>query len=65
MVRGDTRDVGRLESVWLSLDIPWEFDVVVFAVVPEGLALALGTQVPSSNGDELGCNGSANPSKSF
>ena len=46
----DTPDVGRLESAWPSLDIPWEFDVVVFAVGPESLALALGARVPSSNG---------------
>ena len=52
----DTPDVGPLESAWLSLDIPWEFDVVVFAVAPEGLALALGTPVPSSNGAGPGYN---------
>src|SRR5262249_19669377 len=52
----DTPDGGRLKSVWPSLDIPWEFDVVVFAAAPEGLALALGTPVPSSNGAGPGYN---------
>ena len=52
----DIPDVFRLESVWPSLDIPWEFDVVVFAVEPEGLALALGARVPSSNGAGPGYN---------
>jgi hypothetical protein len=61
----DTPDVGRLESAWPSLNIPWEFDGDPFAVAPESLALALGARVPSSNVGELGCNGSANPSKSF
>jgi hypothetical protein len=52
----DTPDVGRLESVWRSLDIPWEFDVVVFDVAPEGLASALGAQVPGSNAAGPGYN---------
>jgi hypothetical protein len=52
----DTPDVGRLESAWPSHDIPPEFDVVVFAVAPEGLALTLGTRVPSSNGAGPGYN---------
>src|SRR5262245_30279741 len=52
----DTPDVGRLESAGPSLDIPWEFDGVVFAVAPEGLALALGTPVLGSNGAGPGYN---------
>src|SRR5262245_10452828 len=52
----DPPDVGPLESAWPSLDIPWEFDVVVVAVAPEGLALALGTPVPSWNGAGPGYN---------
>src|SRR5262245_5639872 len=52
----DTPDGGRLESAWPSLDIPWVFDGVVFAVVPEGLASPLGARVLGSNGAGPGYN---------
>ena len=62
---GNTRDEDLPESAWLSLDVPPEFDGVVLAVAPEGLASALAAQVPGSNVDALCRNGSANPSPSF
>ena len=52
----DTRDEDLRESASLSLDTPWECDVVVLAVAPEGLASALGAQVPGSNGAGPGYN---------
>ena len=61
----DTRDADHPESAGLSLDTPWESDAVVLRVAPEGLASALGAQVPGSNVGALGYNGSANPSPSF
>jgi hypothetical protein len=52
----DTRDADLRESASPSLDTPWECNVVVLRVAPEGLASALGAQVPGSNGAGPGYN---------